>query len=214
MKLLINIIISLLFLNCNQANENISRTILESNKTDLKPQKDHKRIAKKAQEAFLFCENQKMNTDFCILIDMSIHSGLNRFYIWDFNKKQITNEYLVGHGCGINSWSKTDSKDSPKFSNEDGSHLSSLGKYKIGERGYSQWGIHVKYLLHGLEDTNNNALKRIIVLHSWSEMSNSEVYPEGSPEGWGCPTVSNEAMKIIDEKLKNTNKPVLLWIFN
>lgn len=179
-----------------------------------KPEKNLEVLSKKAEEALKFCKSKKMNTDYCILIDMSLHSGVNRFYVWDFKTNKIIQENLVGHGCGENVWSLAMSKDSPKFSNQDGSHLSSLGKYKIGERGYSDWGIHVKYLLHGLDETNSNALKRYIVLHSWNKMSNEEVFPNGSPEGWGCPTISNDAMRMIDKKLKIAKKPVLLWIFN
>ncbi|WP_317616906.1 murein L,D-transpeptidase catalytic domain-containing protein, partial [Elizabethkingia miricola] len=41
--------------------------------------------------------------------------------------------------------------------------------------------------MHGLEETNSNALKRVIVFHSWDKMSDEEVFPKGSPEGWGCP---------------------------
>jgi hypothetical protein len=69
-------------------------------------------------------------------------------------------------------------------------------------------------LLHGLESTNNNAVKRQIVLHSWSDVADKEVYPHGTPEGWGCPAVGNNFMKILDGKLKQTEQPVLLWIFN
>ncbi|WP_261511348.1 murein L,D-transpeptidase catalytic domain family protein [Chryseobacterium paludis] len=129
-------------------------------------------------------------------------------------KKKVTQKYLVGHGCGNNSWSSDESKDNPTFSNEDGSHLSSLGKYRIGERGSSEWGINIKYLMHGLDETNDNALKRTIVFHSWNKMSNKEIYPNGSPEGWGCPTVSNDALRAIDPLLKNSSKPVLMWIYN
>lgn len=160
-----------------------------------------------------FCKTENFNTS-CILIDMSLHSGLKRFFIYDFKKNEISQKYLVGHGCGDNSWSSDDSKKIPTFSNEDNSYLSSLGKYKLGERGYSNWGINVKYLMHGLEGTNNNALKRIIVFHSWEKMSDKEVYPDGSPEGWGCPTVSNNAFKEIDPLIKNCRKPVLMWIYN
>ncbi|WP_379964169.1 murein L,D-transpeptidase catalytic domain-containing protein [Epilithonimonas sp. UC225_85] len=169
---------------------------------------------KKAEEALGFCKAHNFNTDFCILIDMSLHSGLKRFFIYDLKKNEISKEYLVGHGCGTSSWSEDSTKDNPTFSNEDNSHLSSLGKYKIGARGYSNWGVHVKYLMHGLEETNNNALKRIIVFHSWEKMSDDEVFPKGSPEGWGCPTVSNNAFKEIDPLLKNSKKPVLMWIYN
>ncbi|MDR2236366.1 MAG: murein L,D-transpeptidase catalytic domain family protein [Chryseobacterium sp.] len=178
-----------------------------------KPAVNLSEIEAKADEALKFCTSKKMNTDFCILIDMSLHSGIKRFFVWDFKNKSIIKQYLVGHGCGTNSWSADESRDQPAFSNEDGSHLSALGKYKLGERGYSNWGINVKYLMHGLEETNSNALKRFIVFHSWDLMSDDEVFPKGSPEGWGCPTISNNAMNEIDPMLKKSGKPVLMWIY-
>lgn len=179
-----------------------------------KPKADLSRIKIKAEEALQFCTSRKFNTDFCILIDMSLHSGVKRFFVWDFKSDSIAKEYLVGHGCGTNSWSKDDSRSNPEFSNEDGSHLSSLGKYKLEGRGYSSWGINVKYLMHGLEKTNSNALKRVIVFHSWEQMSDEEIFPKGSLEGWGCPTVSNNAMKEIDPMIQRSGKPVLMWIYN
>ncbi|MCL1664950.1 murein L,D-transpeptidase catalytic domain family protein [Elizabethkingia ursingii] len=188
--------------------------IKNDEKPIIKQETDIKKLKQKAEEALLYNKQNKFNTDFCILIDMSMHSGINRFFIWDFRENKIAEEYLVGHGCGTNSWSSDESAGKAEFSNEDGSHLSSLGKYKIGVRGYSNWGINVKYIMHGLEKTNSNAVKRIIVFHSWDKMSDEEVFPKGSPEGWGCPTVSNNAMKIIDLKLKNSAKPVLMWIYN
>lgn len=178
-----------------------------------KPELDLIKTKKKAQEALEFCKSKKMNTDFCILIDMSLHSGVNRFIVWDFKENKISKKYLVGHGCGTNSWSRDESKENPKFSNEDGSHLSALGKYKLGERGKSDWGINVKYLMLGLEETNNNALKRFIVFHSWDLMSDEEVFPNGSPEGWGCPTISNNAMREMDPMIEKSGKPVLMWIY-
>jgi len=92
--------------------------------------------------------------------------------------------------------------------------LSSLGKYRIGKRGYSNWGINVNYKLHGLEASNSNAYKRIIVLHSWKDIPNDEVYPRGCPEGWGCPAVSNDFMRKLDVLLKNSRKSVLMWVYN
>ena len=200
------LILSFLFLiGFNQAST--------TNKEQDKPSINFEKITEKAREAKIFCKKHKYNTDFCLLADMSLHSGIKRLFVWDFKKDTISNRYLVGHGCGDDYWSYDFSKENPVFSNTPDSHCSSLGKYKIGERGYSNWGIHVKYLLHGLEETNSNALSRQIVLHGWKLMSNNEIYPFGSPEGWGCPTVSNDAMKAIDEKLKDSDKPVLLWMF-
>ena len=145
----------------------------------------------KAKEALEFCKSNHYNTEFCVLVDMRIHSGKNRMFVWDF-----------------------ETKTAPVFSNTPDSHLSSLGKFKIGDRGYSQWGINVNYKLHGLEKTNKNAYKRYIVLHSWEMVSDNPTYPEGTPEGWGCPAVSNEMMKQLDKKLKTSTKHVLFWVFN
>jgi hypothetical protein len=167
----------------------------------------------KAREAFDFCKTQNLSIDFCILIDMSLHSGIKRFIVWDFKKDSISNSFLVGHGCCKNTWSSDSSKENPEFSNIDESHCSSLGKYKIGERAYSDWGVNIKYVLHGLESTNSNALKRFIVFHSWEVVSDDEIYPKGTPEGWGCPTISNKSFKLIDALLKANSKPVLMWIY-
>jgi len=167
----------------------------------------------KAKEAFQFCKAKNFNKEFCVLIDMSLHSGVKRFIVWDFTKNKISYSFLVGHGCGDNPWNNDFSKDTPKFSNVDGSHCSSLGKYKIGQRAHSDWGVNIKYVLHGLESTNSNAFKRFIVFHSWEVVSDEEVYPNGTPEGWGCPTISNNSFKIIDPLLKSSTKPVLMWIY-
>lgn len=194
--------------------EQRDKAIPETVAVEKKPEADLSKIKIKAGEALEFCTSKKFNTDFCILIDMSLHSGIKRFFVWNFKTGSITKQYLVGHGCGLNSWSKDESKSNPRFSNEDGSHLSSLGKYRLEGRGYSDWGINIKYLMHGLEETNSNALKRFIVFHSWDQMSDEEVFPKGSPEGWGCPTISNNAMREIDPMIQKSGKPVLMWIYN
>ncbi|PIF44771.1 L,D-transpeptidase-like protein [Chryseobacterium sp. 52] len=199
--------------NESQGNRPGATNPIVKGKAEEKPEADLLKITEKAEEALKFCASKKLSTDFCILIDMSLHSGIKRFFIWDFKTQSVLKEYLVGHGCGSNPWSLDGSKDHPKFSNEDGSHLSSLGKYKLEGRGHSEWGINIKYLMHGLEDTNSNALKRVIVFHSWDQMSDEEVFPKGSPEGWGCPTVSNTAMKEIDPMIRETGQPVLMWMY-
>jgi hypothetical protein len=199
------LILSTSLLGCNSA--------VEINEESKKPSINFEKTRTKAKQAFEFCKSHNYNSDFCILIDMSLHSGVKRFIVWDFKKDTILNSFLVGHGCGDNPWSRDFSKDNPKFSNTDGSHCSSLGKYKIGERAYSNWGVNVKYVLHGLEPTNKNAFSRLIVFHSWEVVSDEEVYPDGTPEGWGCPTISDNSFKIIDPVLKSSPKSVLMWIY-
>jgi len=167
----------------------------------------------KSKVALSYCNNNKLNENFCFLIDMSVHSGLKRFFVFDFKADSVVKSGLVAHGCGEYNWGSDESKENPTFSNTPDSHLSSLGKYRVGKRGYSNWGIHVNYILNGLEHSNNNAKKRLIVMHGWDMVTDYETYPAGTVEGWGCPAVSNNFMTYIDSLLKKQNKPVLMWIY-
>lgn len=164
------------------------------------------------QEALAYCKTNGFNQAFYFLLDFSVHSGKNRFYVYDFKSQKVINQNLVTHGsCDVFEENPQKYKKA-KFSNANSSHCSSKGKYKIGKRDYSSWGINVKYWLHGLESTNSNAEKRVVVLHSWEAVSNEEIFPRYAPLSWGCPAVSDEFMKLLDEKLKVVNQPVLLWI--
>lgn len=163
-------------------------------------------------EARAYCKAQNFNEDYYFLIDLSVHSGKNRFFIYDFKTDKISDENLVTHGS-CDQFEANDTKwEKAKFSNRNNSHCSSKGKYRIGNRDYSSWGIKVKYWLHGLETSNANAEARVVVLHSWDAVENEEIYPEYSPLSWGCPAVSDPFMGLLDAKLKLTRKPVLLWI--
>lgn len=168
----------------------------------------------KAEEALEFCKAENFNTDYAILIDMSIHSGKHRMFVYDFNNQKVERSALCAHGIGKGEQSSTETE--PLFSNVEGSLLSSLGKYRVGIRSYSQWGINVHYKLHGLEPTNSNAFQRIIVLHSYTPVSAEEIYPSHMPLGWsqGCPVTDDETMSYLDQKFQKTSKPVLLWIYN
>lgn len=212
-------VFTFLLLSCNNSSDELSGSERSSEINTISAEDSpylptSKWMESKAAEALAFCRSNNMNQDFCILIDFGIHSGKKRFFVWDFTKKEVIHQFLVGHGCGDNTWSGDETKDNPTFSNTEDSHRSSLGKYKIGERGYSNWGVHTKYLMHGLEPSNSNALKRIIVFHSWEAVSDEEVYPNGTPEGWGCPTISNASFTTIDPLLRDSSKPVLMWIYN
>jgi hypothetical protein len=166
------------------------------------PHIDTTRTSQKAKQALTFCKQKGYSPYYCILIDMSLPSGLKRFMVWDFRKHTIVASGLVSHGCGINPWSGIWSKDNPTFSNVANSHCSSLGKYQVDDRAASAWGIHIKYYLKGLESTNSNAFVRDVVLHSWEQVPDNEVYPNGTPEDWGCPAVSNNMMKSVDSLIR------------
>jgi len=163
-------------------------------------------------EALAFCKKKGYCQDYYFLVDLSVHSGKKRFYVYDFKQQKVIDSNLVTHGS-CDAFQDNDTKyEKVKFSNKDKSHCSSIGKYKVGKRDYSTWGINVKYWLEGLEDTNNNASQRVVVLHSWDAVANTEIYPRYTPLSWGCPAVSNLFMTKLDNKLRKTDKPVLLWI--
>ena len=169
------------------------------------------RLKKKAGLAKSYCVKNNLNNKFCMLVDLKIHSGKKRFFLWDFKGDSI----IVSGMCSSGSCDNLRGYNLslvPQFSNVPESHCSSLGKYKIGKRGYSTFGININYKLHGLEKSNNNAFKRFIVFHSWGIPSH-EVYPQKISESWGCPAVSNDFMREMDLVLKNESLPVLLWIY-
>lgn len=168
--------------------------------------------ASKSFAAKQFAQKNKMDSTVCFLIDMKAHSGKKRFAVWDLNGDSTRREIIVCHGSAGAKGLPISSADSPVFSNIPSSYASSLGKYRVGKRSYSNWGINIHYKLHGLESTNSNAFRRIIVLHSFIGVSSSEVYPQASPYSLGCPMVSNQDMIYLDNLLKK-NKNILLWIY-
>lgn len=189
----------------------LSSCTVETNQKSITIQ--HQELKLKALEAKNYCIEHQLDTTYCVLIDMSIHSGKYRFFVWDFKTDSIVDKSLCSHGsCG--QITLPEGEELPYFTNQPGSYCSSLGKYKIGKRGYSNYGINVNYKLHGLDKTNNNAFDRIIVLHSFNELEEDEIYPYKAMESWGCPSVSDNMMSRIDKRLSKTEKPVLMWIYN
>ena len=192
------------FISCENSSDTKSE---KNNQTD--EQRDYSKFHKEASE---FCKNNNYNQEYYFLVDLSIHSGKNRFFVYDFKDKKVAKKNLVTHGSCDQTETNETKWEKAKFSNSDNSHCSSKGKYKIGKRDSSSWGIKIKYWLHGLEKSNSNAVNRVVVLHSWTAVSDNEIYPRYSPLSWGCPAVSDEFMRILDEKLQKTKKPVLLWV--
>lgn len=164
----------------------------------------------KLTEAYAFCKKNQLDTTICIMVDMSIPSGKNRLFVYDFKQKKTIISGLCAHGVGAGS-----TATKPVFSNKVGSNCTSLGKYKVKNRAYSNWGINIHYKMYGLEKTNSNAFKRIIVLHSYTPVPNYEIYPQTLfGQSAGCPVTSDDTMSQIDRLLIKKKKPVLLWIYN
>jgi len=165
------------------------------------------RITAFAKSATQFCKQHNYNSSVFFLIDMNIHSGRKRFFVVDMNSDSILAAGLVAHGaCGI-FFSATAS-----FSNEPNFYCSSLGRYKIGSKYSGRFGT--AYKLYGLDSSNSNAFKRNVVLHSYYEVPDQEIYPGHVCNSQGCPMVSKNFFKQLTSYIDASKKPVLLWIVN
>ncbi len=154
--------------------------------------------------------SKKFNEAFCILIDMSQPSNKERLFLYDIAKDSIIKTGLVAHGTGSE---KRDINGNLVFSNIDGSLCTSLGRYKIGLPYTGTWGY--AYRLHGLDSTNNNALKRAVVMHAHAcvpENPQNNNYPICF--SYGCPMMNPATLIFLRKYLDKPKKPVLLWIYN
>lgn len=160
----------------------------------------------KAEELKTFLrKNAKYNKDVFFLLDMRIPSNKYRFFVFDTKKNKVTDSGLVAHGSG----SKT-ATDELKFSNTDGSLMTSLGKYYIGNSYNGTFGK--AYKMYGLDKTNSNAFSRNIVLHAHSKMPYEEqMHPIMC--SWGCPMLNEKFYKRVQEILDASDKKVLLYTY-
>jgi len=147
------------------------------------------------------------STDYCFFVDMSIHSGRKRFFVYDLEKNVVLISGLVAHGS-----CKEGFLTDAKFSNVPGCGCSSSGKYKIGEKYRGQYGT--SYKLYGLDNTNSNAYRRAVVLHGFSCIPNEEIYPKDVCNSFGCPMVSTAFFERLAFVIDKAKKPIILWIYN
>ena len=148
------------------------------------------------------------NTGYCFLVDMSVPSGKNRFFVYNLEKNSLEISSLVAHGFGS---TKQNSYAELEFSNEPNSFKTSLGKYKIGEAYKGSFGL--SYKLYGLDNTNDKAFERTIVLHADAHVPEKEPFPYYIFQSAGCPTVSPSFLAILTRYIKASKKPILLWIY-
>ena len=146
--------------------------------------------------------------EYCFLVDMSIPSGKNRFFIYNLKMDSIELSSLVAHGFGS---TRKNSYDALVFSNTPNSFKTSLGKYKIGYAYKGSFGL--SYKLYGLDSTNSKAFERTIVLHADQLVPEKEVSPYHIFQSAGCPTVSPSFLGVLTNYIKASRKPILLWIY-
>jgi hypothetical protein len=171
------------------------------------PKKIDERIATHSAEIKSFiAKNKEYNDQVTFLVDMKIHSGRNRFFIYDLQSDTVTDKGLVAHGSG----SETNIAGKLKFSNVNNSLCTALGKYSIGNSYNGQFGK--AYKLYGLDKTNDNAYLRNIVLHKYEDVPYEEQINEIC-NSYGCPMVNETFYKQIEKIIDSSDKKILLYIY-
>lgn len=166
------------------------------------------KISQKIADLKAFLKESDYTSDKAFLIDFSISSSKFRFFVVDLKSGKIIQKALVAHGDG-----SEDGKvnETLKFSNIDGSHCSSLGKYVIEEKYKGKFGM--SYRLTGLDETNSNARSRAIVLHRLSCIPDVE-QSEEICLSFGCPMVSDNFFKILEQHIDKSDKKLIIYAYN
>jgi hypothetical protein len=119
-----------------------------------------------------------------------------RLWIFDVARGRLLYQELVAHGRN------TGERLAERFSNVEGSKMSSLGLFQatetyVGSNGYS-------LRLRGLDaGFNDNALARAIVMHGAPYVSEAIAERLGRiGRSWGCPAVRPEVARTVIDTLK------------
>lgn len=137
------------------------------------------------------------------IIDFSMPSTERRLFLLNLKTGAVT-KHLVAHGkgSGVNVASK--------FSNIDGSKMSSLGLYVGGNTYYGGHGESLN--LYGLEPSNDKAADRDIVMHAAKYVSEDFVKSQGRlGRSWGCPAV---APGIIPRMITNFKEGGIIYAYH
>ena len=127
------------------------------------------------------------------LIDYSLPSNEPRLWVIDLSDSRVLHHELVAHG--ENSGETT----AVAFSNQIGSHQSSLGLFRTGESYLGQYGYSLR--LSGLEPGfNDHARERALVIHGAPDVSRAAIATWGAiGRSWGCPALPLEvSTQVID----------------
>lgn len=166
------------------------------------------RLKQQATELEAYIKANNFNAEYCFLVDMSLPSGKNRFFIYNLKTGSLEASSMVSHGLGSY---KMGCNDVLEFSNLPSSYKTSLGRYRIGNAYNGTYGL--AYKLYGLDSSNNRAFERAIVLHADKRVPEAEVFPYHIFQSAGCPTVTPSFLTTLSRYIKASKKPILMWIY-
>ncbi|WP_291516382.1 murein L,D-transpeptidase catalytic domain family protein [Bdellovibrio sp. ArHS] len=143
------------------------------------------------------------NSNMAAIIDFSLPSSERRLFVLNLKTGAVSKHFVAhGKGSGV--------KVASKFSNIDGSKMSSLGFYLGGTTYYGSHGESLN--LYGLESSNNKAAERDIVMHAADYVSEDFVKSQGRlGRSWGCPAV---APGILPKMLNNFKEGGVIYAYH
>lgn len=149
---------------------------------------------RQAVEGFYKIKDRKR--DVLTLIDFSKPSTEKRLFVIDMQQKQLLFASVVSHG------KNSGENYATSFSNENGSHKSSLGFYLTGDTYQGRNGYSL--ILDGLEKgINDRARERAIVMHGAAYSDPSVIRSYGRlGRSFGCPAVPRALSRPIIDAIK------------
>ena len=137
--------------------------------------------------------SQIRNDRFFSVIDYRAPSNVPRYFLID-TSDMSAEAFLVSHGRG----SDPDYDGmADRFSNIEGSKMSSLGAFVTGATYYGAHGLSLK--LKGLSPQNDLAEKRLIVIHGADYVHEDRAVLGRS---WGCPALEREIAERVIPLIK------------
>ncbi len=142
-------------------------------------------------------EDARLTYGVMMIVDYSKRSSEPRLHLLDIRSGAVRS-LLVAHGQGSD---RNHDGVADFFSNQDGSHASSLGGFRAAERYQGGHGLSLR--LDGLDPTNRSARARAIVVHSQWYVSDAMVRQRGViGRSWGCfvvePTVIEQVVNALE----------------
>lgn len=131
------------------------------------------------------------------IIDFSMPSTQKRLWVVDLKQKKVLFHTLVAHG------KNTGDNMAQRFSNVEGSEMSSLGFYVTGQTYQGKHGLSLK--LHGQDARHNtNAASRAVVVHGADYVSEQFVRQHGRlGRSQGCPALPVAQAPTIIRAIRN-----------
>jgi hypothetical protein len=137
-----------------------------------------------------------VNPRLLTVIDYSRPSTEPRLWVFDLVSRVVVLRELVAHGQGSGGNFAT------SFSNDEGSHKSSLGLFVTGDayKGHNGYSLQLRGLDPGV---NDHAFARDIVIHGAGYVSEAVARTVGRiGRSWGCPAVRPAIAQALIDQIK------------